>query len=98
MKNKKRIQGLAALLVIALAIVLLPVQEAKANYIYNDECPFCHTGRLHIEPNDEGFYHYYECDNPDCPEEGKEPCFGGDATCMTPGECVSCCDSYYAPP
>ena len=68
MKKMKGIRGLAALLVIALALVLLPVQEAKANYVKGDPCPSCLTGRLSIDRNNEGFYHYYVCDNPDFQE------------------------------
>ena len=41
MKKMKGIRGLAALLVIALAIVLLPVQEAKAEI-----CPCCGGAEL----------------------------------------------------
>ena len=89
-----------ALALVALAIVLLPMQEAKALREY-DRCPDCGIGTLVLLGKDES-QHYFGCDNINCihvsyPNFFYEDHYGGGATCTEKAVCEICGQEYGAP-
>lgn len=94
-----------ALAVLALAIVLLPMQEAKANYHRGDTCPKCGQNKISTFWGTTKLHnvwcsncHWGQESNGDGTwttlESNREPHFGGTATCVKEAKCEGCNSTY----
>ncbi len=91
----KRLLGwmLCACLALAMMIVLLPAQEAKADYHIGDPCPVTGCEGLIKYDACSPSHHHFVCSlHPDDTHHLfiSEPHFGGTATCMGEGKCEGC--------
>ncbi|MBR6187238.1 MAG: hypothetical protein IKQ41_13390 [Clostridia bacterium] len=96
---------LCALAVLALAIVLLPMQEAKANYHRGDTCPKCGQNNISTFWGTTKLHNVW-CSNCHWGQElngdgrwitlesNREPHFGGTATCVKEAKCEGCNTTY----
>ena len=89
---------LCALAVLALVMVLLPAQEARAEA---PVCPICGRQSFMGVPNWNGT-HCWACNNTGCTNFGTklsdpEPCTGGEATCTKRAVCEVCREEYGEP-
>ena len=85
---------LCALALLALVIVLLPAQEARAEYHDGDLCPQCNLNPLYVFYTDENF-HTVTCST--CGYTTTEFHFGGMATPIDGPQCEGCGETYGAP-
>ena len=101
MKRKGAFLGLM-MLAVALALLLMPAPEAKADLSAGSTCPNCGgTGTLQFDSSTSS-YHYFFCNNPNCKSYiGNsvkvvvyEEHWGGTATCRQEALCEGCGKEY----